>query len=78
MSHLIKVVEQHRVADMEAADALEAEARADAHYEVAKCVKTEKVARAKGEIVDQWVVVDITKVCDSMKEPVNDIRVEYK
>lgn len=78
MSHLIRTIEQHRVPDMEAADSLEMDARSSNLYEVAKCVKTEKVRKAKGEVVDQWVVVDITKVFNDMKEPVSDVRVEYK
>lgn len=78
MSYLIKTVEQHRVADMAAADVLEAEARESKLYEVAKCVKTERVRKAKGEIVDQWVVVDITKIFDDMKEPSGNARVSYE
>lgn len=77
MSYLISVVEKHRVATMAEADDLETQARSDAHYSVIKCTKTERVRKEKGEIADQWVVVDITKLVDDMKEPSGSVTVEY-
>ena len=77
-AYLIKTVEEWRVADMAAADELEATFRKDPMYNVQKCVKTEKPAKmVKGEYIDGYVVMQTTKIFNDVKEPVNDIEVQY-
>lgn len=78
MDYLVTVVESWRVPTMEDADALEMEARSDGHFEVSKCGKVHKERKVKGEVVDAWVVVTITKVFNNMKEPDTYVRPEYK
>ena len=77
MQYLIKVVEEWRVPTMSDADVLESEFRKDGTYEVVKCVKTEKVRKAKGEVVDQYVLMQTTKIFNDVKEPDSDVRVSY-
>jgi hypothetical protein len=77
MEYLITVVETWRVPDMKAADELEMTFRQDSTYSVLKCVKTEKNRRAKGEIVDEWVLVQITKVFNDVKEPNSYVKPTY-
>jgi len=77
MEYLISVVENWRVPTMEAADALESDFRKDGHYTVSKCVKTEKVVKAKGEIVEEYVVMQTTKIFNDVKKPDSDVRPEY-
>ena len=78
MDYLIKVTEEWRVPTMEAADAKEADFRKDGSYNVAKCVKTEKVIKAKGEIVEEYVLMQTVKVFNDVKSPDSDITPSYR
>lgn len=78
MNYLIKVVEDWRVPTVEDADALEAAFRKDGNYTVLKSVKTDKVVKAKGEIVQEYVLMQTTKVFNDVKEPDSDVTIEYR
>ena len=77
MDYLIKTIEEWRTPNMAAADEREAEFRKDPTYSVLKCVKTEKNRKVKGEIVDEWVLMQTTKVFNDVREPDNNVRPEY-
>lgn len=75
--YLIKVTEEYR-ADTEAeADEILKAAREDEMYEIKKSTKTKKETKAKGEVVDEWFNVSITKIFDSEKEPTGTARILY-
>ena len=76
-SYLIKVTEQYRCDTEEEANALIEEAKQSHQYTVAKSSSEIKVAKAKGEIIDEWRRVLITKVFTSEKEPDVQVQPEY-
>lgn len=74
---LIKVDETYR-ADTEAeAIQLINEAREDNRFSLAKHSSVQKQTKAKGEIVDEWWRVTLTKVFDEEKEPIGSTTIEY-
>lgn len=75
--YLIKVTEEYR-ADSEAeADEILRLAREEDMYEIKKTTKTKKEAKAKGEVVDEWYNVSITKIFDNEKAPIGSARILY-
>lgn len=75
--YLLKVTEEYRADSENEADEILEEARADSAYEIKKSTKTKKEAKAKGEIVDEWYNVSITKIFDSEKEPTGCTKIKY-
>ena len=60
--YLVTTVETWRVStETEAAQMIEA-AKKDNHYELKKSSAEKKEAKQKGEVVDEWVKVQLTKV----------------
>lgn len=76
--YLIKVTEEYRAdSEAEADEILNAARQEEDMYEIKKSTKTKKQAKAKGEIVDEWFNVSITKIFDSEKEPIGSARILY-
>lgn len=67
--YLIKTVETYRADTEEEAKDLVNKAKADNRYEVVKSTIETKTLKAKGEIVDEWKRVSITKNFTEEKEP---------
>lgn len=75
--HLIKVDELWRAdSEAEAAQLID-EAKKDNSFELAKYSSQRKTVKQKGEIVDEYMRVTLTKVLDDEKEPCNDVSVTY-
>lgn len=69
MRYLIQTVETYR-ADTEAeAQAIIAEAKQAGEYALTKYTSEKKEVKAKGEIIDEFYKVSLTKVFTSIKEP---------
>lgn len=76
-AYLIKVTEQYRCdSEAEARDLIEKAKRND-QYLVTKSSSEIKTLKAKGEIIDEWRRVTITKEFTSEKEPGVQMMVEY-
>lgn len=75
--YLIKVTEQYRCDSESEAEKLINEAKQSGQYTVIKSSSEIKNTKAKGEIVDEWRRVLITKEFTSEKEPVSHILPEY-
>ena len=75
--YLIGVVETYRVDDDAEAEALIAEAKEDKKYELKKYKCENKQVKSKGEIVDEYVKVELNKVFTSEKEPDAQVSVIY-
>lgn len=76
--YLIKTVETYRTdSETEANDLVES-AKNDSRYEVVKSTIENRSMKAKGEIVDEWKRVSITKVFAEEKEPFGSLMPEYK
>lgn len=75
---LTKVVETYR-ADSEAeAKALIEEAKKDSHFVVSKYNSEVKTVKAKGEVIDEYRRVTITKDVTSEKEPDIQMKLSYQ
>lgn len=76
-SYLIKVTEQYRCDTEAEAQNLINEAKKSHDYTVTKSSSEIKTLKQKGEIVDEWRRVLITKEFTEEKEPSIEIRSEY-
>ena len=76
MKFLLKTVETYRV-DTEA-EATQLIEEAKKKFTVSKAISEKKSRKAKGEIIDEWVRVTITKEFTEEKEPDDVVSVNYK
>lgn len=72
-SYLIKVTEQYRCDTEAEAKNLIEEAKRNNQYTVIKSSSEIKTLKQKGEIVDEWRRVTITKEFNQEKEPDNQL-----
>lgn len=77
MKYLIKVDEVYRVdTEAEAARLIE-EAKKDTHFTLARYSSVKRERKMKGEIIDEWMRVTLTKVFNDEKEPYDEVKVDY-
>lgn len=75
--HLIKVDEMWRTdSEAEAVQLIE-DAKKDGSFELAKYSSQRKVVKQKGEIVEEYTRVTLTKEFDDEKDPCNDVSIKY-
>lgn len=75
--YLINVTETYRVdTEAEAAKIIE-EAKIDGNYVLSKYSSVKKERKQKGEIIDEWYRLTLTKVFTDEKEPDTNIEVIY-
>lgn len=75
--HLISVLEVYRVDSEEEAANLIQEAKDSHKYTLSKYSSVYKERKMKGEVVDAWHKVSLTKVFDDEKEPIACVEIEY-
>lgn len=75
--YLIKVTEQYRCDTEAEAEVLINEAKESGQYTVVKSSSEIKTTKSKGEVIDEWRRVLITKEFTSEKEPTEQITVVY-
>ena len=75
--YLISTTENYRVDDADEAKNIIEEAKADPSFILSKynCVKKEK--KSKGEVIDEWYKLSLTKVFTDEKEPLVQAEVTY-
>ena len=78
MRYLISTTETYRVASEEDVETLIAEAKNANSYELAKYTREYKEKKSKGEVVDAWYKVTLTKKFTDEKEPDRSIEVSYE
>lgn len=78
MSYLIKVTEQYRCDSVDEAKQLIEAAKKNYNWSVIKTSDEIKTQKAKGEVVDEWHRVIITKQFNNEKEPENTIMPSYE
>ena len=71
--YLIKTTEVYRCDSETEANNLVEEAKKAGEYEVTKSTIENRTLKLKGEIVDEWKRVTITKVFSEEKEPYGDL-----
>lgn len=78
MKYLVSVVETYRVDnEAEAAAAIE-EAKKDTTYILSKYTSEHKEVKAKGEVVDEYYKVTLTKLFNNIKEPDTNVEIIYE
>lgn len=76
--YLTQTVETYRVnTEEEVKETLE-EFKAAAAYEVKKASYEKKQVKEKGEVVDEYWILSVTKVFNDAKEPINKIDINYE
>lgn len=76
--YLISVVENYRVDTEQEAINMIQEAENSNQYALPKYGSQYKERKQKGEVVDAYWKVSLTKVFDDEKEPCGNISIEYK
>lgn len=77
MKYLIKTVETYRVANEAEAKQLIESAKSDRSYTLSKYSSEYKCSKAKGEVVDEWYRVILTKDFCNEREPDTTATVIY-
>ena len=72
--YLLKTVDTYRVGTV----ALHEEIKNDIHYNLTNFSYKTKYIKSKGEILDEYQVVQATKVFNDEKEPDTSIEIDYK
>ena len=75
--YLTKVTEVYRLSTEKEVEAFLKELKSSTEFELAKYTSTKKQRKAKGEVIDEWVHFEVTKVFNDEKEPNCLIGVNY-
>lgn len=76
--YLISVVETYRVdSESEASKVIE-EAKADLSYTLSKYTNEHKERKSKGEVVEEYQKVTLTKTFNDIKDPISHVEVIYE
>lgn len=78
MKYLLKTVETYRVATEEEAKRLIEDAKKDRNFTLVKYLSEMREQKAKGEVVDSWYRVTLTKGFTDEKEPDATVTVSYQ
>lgn len=78
MGYLTKVVETYRLANEQEVENFLKELKSDPHFEVAKYSSTKKEKKSKGEVIDEWIRFEVTKLFNSEQEPDSQINITYE
>ena len=77
MKYLTKVVETYRLANEQEVEEFLQELKSDGRFVVAKYSSTKKEKKQKGEVIDEWIRFEVTKLFNEEAEPDTVIEVEY-
>ena len=75
--YLITTTETYRVDSEEAVEAILEEAKNDSNYTLVKYSSTYKEKKEKGEVIDYWYRLTLTKAFTEEKDPDRDVQITY-
>jgi hypothetical protein len=75
--YLITTTETYRVDSEEAVEAILEEAKSDSNYTLVKYSSTYKEKKEKGDVVDYWYRLTLTKEFTEEKDPDRDVQITY-
>lgn len=78
MRYLTKVVETYRLSSEKEVEEFLKELKSDYRFTVAKYSSTKKEKKSKGEVIDEWIRFEVTKLFNDEAEPVDVINVNYE
>ena len=77
-AYLIKVEEMYRADTEQEASQIIQNAKKDEHFILSRYDSVKKERKQKGEIIDEWFRVRLTKEFTSEKEPTEQINIKYE
>ena len=77
MRYLTKVVETYRLANEKEVEVFLKELKADRRFTVAKYSSTKKEKKSKGEVIDEWIRFEVTKLFNDEQGPNDIINIDY-
>lgn len=77
MRYLTKVVETYRLSNEQEVETFLKELKEDDRFTIAKYSSQKREKKAKGQIVDEWIRFEITKLFNEEAEPDSEIEVDY-
>ena len=77
MEYLVSTTEVYRVDDEASAASLIEKAKHDSMYELSKYSSVKKEKKQKGEIIDEWYQVSLTKKFNDEKDPISVVNIKY-
>ena len=78
MRYLTKVVETYRLSSEKEVEEFLKGLKSDHRFTVAKYSSTKKEKKSKGEVIDEWIRFEVTKLFNDEAEPVDVINVNYE
>lgn len=78
MRYLTKVVETYRLSSEKEVEEFLKELKSDHRFTVAKYSSIKKEKKSKGEVIDEWIRFEVTKLFNDEAEPVDVINVNYE
>lgn len=78
MRYLTKVVETYRLSSEKEVEEFLKELKSDHRFTVAKYSSTKKEKKSRGEVIDEWIRFEVTKLFNDEAEPVDVINVNYE
>lgn len=77
MKYLTKVVEVYRLENEKEVESFLKELKEDARFTIAKYSSTKKEKKAKGEVIDEWIHFEVTKLFNDESCPDSEILIDY-
>lgn len=78
MKYLLKTVETYRVATEDEAKKLIETAKKDSNFTLVKYLSEMREQKSKGEVIDSWYRVTLTKAFTDEKEPDCNVSINYQ
>lgn len=78
MKYLIQTTEIYRASNEAEAQALINEAKQAGEYDLAKYSSERKEVKSKGEVIDEYMKVSLTKIFNNIKEPITTATITYE
>ncbi|MCD8210163.1 MAG: hypothetical protein LUC37_01325 [Prevotella sp.] len=77
MKYLTKVVETYRIDNEQEVESFLQELKEDHRFEIAKYSSTKKEVKVKGQVEDEYIHFDVTKVFNDEKDPERMVTISY-
>lgn len=78
MNYLVNVVETYRVPTVADVESLHTEMKNDSHFTLASFSYKTKQIKQKGEVIDEYQLVQVKKLFNNEKEPDAEIVLNYE
>ena len=78
MNYLINVTETYRVPTIADVEKLHSDLKNDIHFTLASFSYKTKQIKSKGEIIDEYQIVQVKKLFNEEKEPGRYIKINYE